>query len=243
MSDAPKPALKACRIEDLGTCSYETAYQIQLDRVRVKKSDPESEDVLFLVEHPDVYTFGRKSKEPPPAWLPNVFGVERGGEVTFHNPGQLVGYPILRLGEGERDVHRHLRRLEQLLIDVLDEFGLSAERREGLTGVWVGGGARKIASLGVAFSSWVTYHGFALNVRNDLSGFSKIQPCGLPSAVMTSMELELERPVDLLRVKQAVVRRFGPLFERKSESLGLLEERPLRRRLPTGHRDRDDVLL
>lgn len=243
MSDAPKPAPKTCRIEDLGICSYETAYRIQLDLVREKKSDPDEEDVLFLVEHPDVYTFGRKSKEPPPAWLPNVFSVERGGEVTYHNPGQLVGYPVLRLAEGERDVHRHLRRLEQLLIDVLREFGLPACRREGFTGVWVAGGTRKIASLGVAFSGWVTYHGFALNVQNDLSGFSKIHPCGLPSAVMTSMERELGRPISLVGVKQSVARRFGPLFERKGEGPGLIEEGTLGGGLEASRGDRHDVLL
>lgn len=212
MSEEPKRLLE---IVDLGLSDYGTAYQRQRDLVRDKKTNPDLSDVLFLVEHPDVYTYGRKSKEPPPAWLPNVFGVERGGEVTFHNPGQLVGYPILALDEGERDVHRHLRRLEQLLIDVVESYGVKAGRREGFTGVWVGDGKRKIASLGVAFSGWVTYHGFALNVSNDLAGFSRISPCGLPSEVMTSLARETGASgLEMTEIKARISSGFGPLFER-----------------------------
>ncbi|MCB0403186.1 MAG: lipoyl(octanoyl) transferase LipB [Bdellovibrionales bacterium] len=196
-------------IRDLGLIAYEAAYDEQKQLVAAKRSDEHLPDYLLLLEHPEVYTHGRKSK---PEEIPNnAVEIERGGQATYHNPGQLVGYPILRMEPGHRDLHRYLRWLEDRLIAVLMQFGIAAGRREGATGVWVEEGARKIASIGVAVSGWVTYHGFALNVCNDLSGFQRIQPCGFDSRVMTSMLQSLGKahcpPMDA--VKAAVRQEFA----------------------------------
>jgi lipoyl(octanoyl) transferase len=201
-------------LEEWGTLPYEEAYQKQLELVnRCKRS--ESLDRLVFVEHPDVYTFGRRSTAPEVNTAFPMVAVERGGQVTFHNPGQLVAYPILKLQEKERDLHKYLRKLEQVLIDVLADFGLPSERRPGATGVWIVGKEKKIASIGVAVSSWVTYHGTALNVKNDLSGFAKISPCGFASEVMTSMAVELkDHCPSLTEVKETYLRHFTRLFSR-----------------------------
>lgn len=203
-------------LRDEGLCPYPVAYQLQLDLVRAKKHRVVTEDVLILVEHPEVYTFGRKSRSAPLIEGFPAFGIERGGEVTYHNPGQLVGYPILSLEGEERDLHLHLRRIESLLIDVLAEFGVQGDRREGATGVWIQEKSKKIASIGVAVSGWITYHGFALNLSNDLTGFSRIQPCGFSSDVMTSLSQELgEKSPSMSQVKEAVVRCFQRHFNRQ----------------------------
>lgn len=202
---------------DAGLSDYDAVYATQLALVEKKKRGEVSYDYLVLVEHPDVYTYGRKSRDNQQELegFGNVFSIERGGEVTFHNPGQLVAYPILGLHGDERDIHRHLRRLESTLIDVLADFELEGERREGLTGVWMRGKQKKIASIGVAASSWVTYHGCALNVSNDLTGFGRIRPCGLSSDVMTSMQAELgEACPSVVDVKDAFLRHFSRHFER-----------------------------
>src|SRR5574341_878209 len=147
-------------------------------------------DVLLLLEHPPVVTLGRNSHAAhllQPAGI-EVFEVERGGDVTFHGPGQLVGYPILDLGAYKKDLHWYLRTLEQALIDALDQLHIPAERNPGFTGVWTRG--RKIASIGIHVKQWVTWHGFALNVATDLADFERIVPCGIPGVVMTSVQRE-----------------------------------------------------
>jgi lipoyl(octanoyl) transferase len=198
---------------DLGTEPYSLAYQRQLDQIAAIKNNSASE-TLFLVEHPDVYTFGRKSKILP-GHLKNVFEVERGGEATFHNPGQLVAYPLLKLIGKECDLHWYLRKLEDTLIDVLAKFGIEAEARKGATGVWVKGQEKKIASIGVAVRHWITFHGVALNVSNDLSGFSQISPCGFSAEVMTSMQRELgEQCPSLAEVKSIFLESFEAHFDR-----------------------------
>lgn len=200
---------------DAGVTDYDVMYETQRSLVDKKRANPEDHDYLILVEHPDVYTYGRKSKIPSPEQFTNAFEVERGGEVTYHNPGQLVGYPILKLRENERDLHLHLRRLEWTLIDVLRDFGLNGERREGATGVWLQGKQKKIASIGVAVSSWVTYHGCALNVNNDLSGFTRINPCGFSAEVMTSLQEQLgESCPTMSDVKESFLNHFGRNFSR-----------------------------
>ena len=160
-------------------------------------------DTLLLLEHPPVITLGRSWK---PSSLPidpealrargiEVFDIERGGDVTYHGPGQLVGYPILDLQQHQPDLHWYLRQLEDMLIGALGSLGIAAGRRASYTGVWTGG--RKIASIGVHVRQWVTWHGFALNVTTDLSPFSLIVPCGIPDVVMTSVKKEapaLEKP-------------------------------------------------
>ena len=150
-------------------------------------------DVLLLLEHPPVITLGRNSHAEhvlaDGAGI-EVFEIERGGDVTYHGPGQLVGYPIIDLTHHRQDLHWYLRTLEQALIDALARLGVGAERHPGYTGVWTGGGKRKIASIGVHVKQWVTWHGFALNVTTDLTAFDRIVPCGIAGVEMTSVEKE-----------------------------------------------------
>lgn len=165
---------------------YQAVYALQkaLMEERIRNTIP---DTLLLGEHAPVITLGRGFHAENllfPEGIP-VVSVERGGDVTYHGPGQLVGYPILALQPGERDLHRYLRQLEDVIITVLAHYGLQGSRRSGWTGVWVQD--RKIASIGVAVRKWVTYHGFALNVSTDLSDYRRINPCGLPAETMTSM--------------------------------------------------------
>ncbi len=171
-----------------------------------------------MVEHPHVFTLGRRgdrsnllSDELP------VYQVERGGDVTYHGPGQLVGYPILKLDGFEQDIRNYLSRLEEVLIDTVAEFGLKAEHSERQTGVWVG--EKKLASIGVAIKSWVTYHGFALNVNTDLSYFGKIRPCGLESSTLTSMKSIIGRQVEMAKVKAKVKRHFARVFQRRLKNV------------------------
>ena len=165
-------------------------WQRALAQARIERRLPH--DVLLLLEHPPVVTLGRNAHATHLLAAPGVqvFEVERGGDVTYHGPGQLVGYPILDLTDHRPDLHWYLRTLEQALIGALAELDISAERRAGYTGVWVRGGSRKIASIGVHVKHWVTWHGFALNVTTDLAGFERIVPCGIPGVVMTSVERE-----------------------------------------------------
>jgi lipoate-protein ligase B len=181
----------------LGTMAYLEALELQRNVAHARISGVVPQDVLLLVEHPPVVTLGRSSKQKhhvaSPEFLAKrgveVHEVERGGDVTFHGPGQLVGYPIVDLKRHKRDLHWYLRRLEQSLMDTLDSYGIFAERNKGFTGVWTSG--RKIASIGVHARDWVTWHGFALNVTTDLSYFDLIVPCGIDGVVMTSMAREL----------------------------------------------------
>jgi lipoyl(octanoyl) transferase len=166
-------------------------------------------DALLLLEHPPVYTLGRGADArflgAAGDGAVRVVRVGRGGEVTYHGPGQLVGYPIIGLREHRPDVRWYVRTLEGVLIDALADVGIAAERRAGLTGVWVG--PRKIASIGVAIRRWVTWHGFALNVGTDLAGFGAITPCGIEGVVMTSVARE-GGPTSLDHVAEVVLARF-----------------------------------
>ncbi len=171
-------------------------------------------DVLLLLEHPPVYTLGRGAD---PRFLGAgadgpipVVRAGRGGQVTYHGPGQLVGYPIVDLRGHRQDVHWYVRELEQVLIDALDAFGIVAGRVTGLTGVWVDG-RRKIASIGIGIRRWVTWHGFALNVGRDLTPFAAITPCGLSGVVMTSVACE-GGPDDVERVGDVVLAAFTARF-------------------------------
>lgn len=210
-----RPQGQGFLLEDLGLRNYDEVYHYQLELVGRLKHAHLSLDRLLFVEHNDIYTLGRRSSQAETDQAFPTISIERGGQITFHNPGQLVCYPILRLREKEKDLHKYLRRLEQLLIDVLSDFGLKGERRPGATGVWIEGREKKIASIGVAVSSWVTYHGTALNISNDLSGFAKIRPCGFPSEVMTSMAVELRDACpSISEVKESYVHHFGRIFQR-----------------------------
>jgi lipoate-protein ligase B len=171
----------------LGTVEYRRAHALQQALVAARLREQIS-DSLLVLEHPHVYTLGRGADEKfilaPRAKVP-VIRVSRGGQVTYHGPGQVVAYPILKLEGPARDVGRYLRQLEQVMIDALAEIGVCAERRDRFTGVWIG--ARKIASIGVGIRRWVTYHGFALNLSTDLSYFDSIVPCGIEGCRMTSL--------------------------------------------------------
>jgi lipoyl(octanoyl) transferase len=198
---------------------YREAHARQLDWVAARQRG-ERPDALMLVEHPHVITVGRRLGALANLLRPGdveVVEVERGGDVTYHGPGQIVAYPILALGEGERDLHRFLRNLEEGMIRALAESGIEAGREPGKTGVWVGGGARKIASIGIACRKWVTFHGLALNVNTDLGYFARIQPCGFDARVMTSMDAELRREVAMGPVKAALAASLGDCLGRVFE--------------------------
>ncbi len=181
------PAAINLNIARFGAVDYAAALELQSALVAARMRD-EIADTLLLLEHPHVYTLGRGADERfltnPPSDVP-IYRVSRGGEVTYHGPGQLVGYPILKLEGPDRDVIRYLRKLEQILINAFARYGIAARRREKLTGVWVGD--EKIASIGVGLRRWVTLHGFAINVATDLSFFERIVPCGIGGCRMTSI--------------------------------------------------------
>jgi lipoate-protein ligase B len=189
-------------VSDLGVMRYADALTLQRDAAHARLAGTLAHDVLFLVQHPPVITLGRATKsgtllassEQLAARGVELFDVERGGDVTFHGPGQLVGYPIVNLEQHRQDLHWYLRQLEEVMIRALAPFGITAARNPGKTGVWVG--SRKIASIGVHARQWVTWHGFALNVTTDLSYFDLMVPCGIQDVVMTSVERECLESAD-----------------------------------------------
>lgn len=208
---------------DLGRRGYAPVLELQRELRRRRVAGELTEDLLLLVEHDPVITLGRGTRDSS---LPvsrallqarglEVFEVERGGDVTLHAPGQLVGYPILDLGGFRQDLHWYLRQLEETLIRGLSQVGVAADRNPGKTGVWSSG--RKIASIGIHVKQWVTLHGFALNVTTDLSHFDLIVPCGIHGVTMTSVACELAGPSDDLwsSTRAAVIRHFGEVFGRE----------------------------
>ena len=185
---------------------FPDALALQEKIVAQKREDRGSEDELLLLEHEPVYTIGRtpdRSSLLGVEHLPHpLFSINRGGQATYHGPGQLIGYPIVDLRRCGQDLHKYLRWLERLLIELLSEYGIAATQRGSLTGVWVED--RKIASIGVGVRQWITMHGFALNVCGDLSPFSHIVPCGLNSVAMTSMEMETGDTFSVVGVASAM---------------------------------------
>jgi lipoyl(octanoyl) transferase len=208
-----------------GLVPYEEARRAQ-KRIEGARLAGELPDVLLLLEHPPVYTKGRRA-EPGELGMGEEWyrmqGIEvcetdRGGRVTYHGPGQLVGYPIVSLKPYGDNVHEYVRRLERLMIESLAPYGVEAEVIEGLTGVWVGGGppgGRKIGSIGVHVNRGVTTHGFAVNVNNDLQPFEWIVPCGIEGVRMTSITRELQREQDMNIYMDRVAELFGRIFERE----------------------------
>ena len=213
-SQQPSPA--DLHVRWVGRMEFARALALQEEIVLKKRDDCSVEDQLLLLEHEPVYTIGRtpdqsslsatgriRRGELDAAHLPHpVFAINRGGQATYHGPGQLMGYPIIDLRRCGQDLHKYLRWLEQLLIDLLAEYGIAASRRELLTGVWVGD--RKIASIGVGVRHWITMHGFALNVSGDLSPFNHIVPCGINNVAMTSMEKETDAAFSVSRVAASI---------------------------------------
>tara|TARA_B100000959_G_scaffold244716_1_gene268836 strand:+ start:3212 stop:3859 length:648 start_codon:yes stop_codon:yes gene_type:complete len=203
------------RVMDLGHRPYEEVWNIQKD-MQIKRINNEIDDLLILVEHDPVYTLGKNADADHLLQSRdrsvNVVNIERGGDITFHGPGQLVGYPILDLTNYKKSVSWYMRALEQLTIEVLSEFGIMANRIEGLTGVWVGD--EKIAAQGVRLSRWVTMHGFSLNVDPDLSFYDGIIPCGIFDRGVTSMQQLLGTAQKMEKVKSLVIDKFNQIFIR-----------------------------
>ena len=194
------------RVRWLGRNEFADALVLQEELLAQKRADRSLKDELLLLEHEPVYTIGRtpdKSSLLGSAHLPHpLFAINRGGQATYHGPGQLMGYPIIDLRRCGQDLHRYLRWLEQLLIELLAHYGIAASRRESLTGVWID--QRKIASIGVGVRHWITMHGFALNVCGDLSPFNYIIPCGINGVAMTSMEKEKGNTYSVVDVAKAL---------------------------------------
>jgi lipoate-protein ligase B len=198
---------------------FETCWQLQQQRLEQIAGSPGQDcECVYLVEHPHILTLGRKGNDANVLRRIGVDGEEipvlrinRGGDVTYHGPGQLIGYPILDLSRRNRDVHRHLRRLEAILIRCAARFGIEAFRRPGLTGVWTQWG--KLASIGVGVRKWITQHGFALNVCPDLRYFDLIHPCGIAGCAVVSLSSVLARPVTLPDVVPIVAEEFGAEFQ------------------------------
>ena len=200
-------------VQNIGRKSYKAVWDLQKE-MQQQRINGNIEDTLILVEHDPVYTLGKNANEDHLLQSRDesvdVFNIERGGDITFHGPGQLVGYPILDLSNYKKSVSWYMRTLEQVLIDTLIEFKIIAQRNDGLTGVWVGD--EKIAALGVRISRWVTMHGFALNVNPDLSFYDGIIPCGIFDHGVTSMEQLLVETQNNDNVKNMVIEKFNKYF-------------------------------
>jgi lipoyl(octanoyl) transferase len=208
--------MRSCQVRELGRVDYGTALDLQ-QRLVAERKEGSIPDQLLLLEHPHVITLGRNGhvenllagEEVLRRAGISFYPTDRGGDITYHGPGQLVGYPIVDLREWKRDVGAYVRGVEQAIIDTLADFGISAGRIPKLTGVWVG--ERKIAAIGVHISRWVTSHGFALNVTTDLSYFQYIVPCGLTKPV-TSMA-QLGTRTDLTEVSRSLAAHYGRVFD------------------------------
>jgi len=203
-----------CQLYTPGQVPYKVAWDWQRSQVAKRLLYPDLADVLLLLEHPSVYTLGQGAstdflKFNPVSAPFELHRIERGGEVTYHCPGQLVGYPILNLRRYRQDLHWYLRQLEEVLIQTLKIYGLAGSRLPGLTGVWLEG--RKVAAIGIKIKRWITMHGFALNVCPDLSGFERIVPCGISDRPVGSLE-EFIPGIDVLQVQQQVAATFSAVF-------------------------------
>ena len=208
-------------ILDLGLSPFKEVWDLQKELVK-KRQNGQIKDTLILAEHEPVYTLGKNADENH--ILQNTprdvktYQIERGGDVTFHGPGQLVGYPILDLHNYKKSISCYMRGLEQLIIDTLTEFTVRADRKDGLTGVWVGD--EKIAALGVRVTRWITMHGFSLNVAPDLTYYSGIIPCGIFEYGVTSMAKQLTIEVEVDSVKQVLIEKFMNQFQTAESMIG-----------------------
>lgn len=233
-------------VADFGTRSYAEMLDLQRAAAKARIAGTLDQDLLLLVEHTPVVTLGRSSKDAHLLFNPEqlrargveVFEVERGGDVTFHGPGQLVGYPIIDLKRHRQDLHWYLRQVEETLIRALATFGIAGERVPKYTGVWTKG--RKIASIGVHARDWVTWHGFALNVTTDLSYFDLMVPCGISDVQMTSVAAECPgQAPDVSMMGQVVADAFASVFHRKTGPVTL--HRDLSALGPSREVGRDDA--
>ncbi|MBD2081040.1 lipoyl(octanoyl) transferase LipB [Leptolyngbya sp. FACHB-17] len=207
--------MRSCLLYTQGLMPYKLAWEWQRSLADARKQNPDLNDVLILLEHPPVYTLGQGSDLGFLKFDPNqseyeLHRIERGGEVTYHCPGQVVGYPILNLNYYQKDLHWYLRQLEEVIIRVLAVYGLMGTRIPGLTGVWVKD--RKLAAIGIKVSRWITMHGFALNVHPDLSGFDRIVPCGIADKAVGSLE-QFVPGITIEEVKREIAIAFADVFE------------------------------
>ncbi len=214
--------IAAPKIRWLGRIAFADALELQEQAVEARRTNEDLGDEILLLEHEPVYTIGRtpdRSSLRSETSLPHpLFAINRGGQATYHGPGQLMGYPILNLKRHGQDLHRYLRWIEDVLIELLARYGIDAGTREGLTGVWVG--QRKIASIGVGVRHWITMHGFALNVCGDLQPFASIVPCGISGVEMTSIERETGRTISVIDVAED----FGKMATESLRTLAVRSE-------------------
>lgn len=204
------------QVQDLGNSSYKRTWELQKE-LQLQRIENNIDDTLLLVEHEPVYTFGKNADENHllQNYPENVklFYTERGGDITFHGPGQIVGYPIMDLHNYKMSISWYMRSLEEVIIRSLDKFGISADRKDSLTGVWVED--EKIAALGVRISRWVTMHGFALNVNTDLAYYDSIIPCGIFDYGITSMKHILGEKQNISKIKSTLSAVFLDVFQLK----------------------------
>src|SRR5882672_3913545 len=223
---------RLCELRNLHLVTYENAMHLQQKLVGLRQTNS-IPDQLLLLEHPPVITLGRggdagnllASPEALRAQRVRFFETTRGGDITYHGPGQIVGYPIIHLGEGNRDVRKYVTKLEEVLIRTVAEYGITASRTDGQRGIWVGD--NRIAAIGVRIARWVTSHGFALNVSTNLEHFRLITPCGLHGTGVTSISNLVGRDVALAEVREIVAAKFAEVFERdvvpRAESIHLVK--------------------
>ncbi|HCY77363.1 MAG TPA: lipoyl(octanoyl) transferase [Ignavibacteriales bacterium] len=219
---------------DLGLIDYKEAWDIQ-KFVHQYRVENKIDDVFFLLEHPHTYTLGKTGDKEnlvgDEKYLRDnkisVYDIDRGGDITYHGPGQIVGYPIINLTNWQQDTHKYLRALEEIIIRVCSEYRLNGSRVEKYTGVWIEN--RKICAIGIKVSRWITMHGFAFNVNTDLKLFNGIIPCGISDKDVTSLNRELKKEINLSEVKERILHHFSELFiydqiefKSKSEILNLI---------------------
>ncbi len=216
-------------VSDLGTMRYEKAWHLQRQLFEERQRDSK-EDILLLVEHPHTYTLGktanRKNLIGSDEFLKenniSVFDIDRGGDITYHGPGQIVGYPVLNLANWQKDTGKYLRALEEIIIRVCREYGLECTRKEKYTGVWIED--RKICAIGIKVKNWITMHGFAFNVNTDLKMFGGIIPCGIKDKEVTSLQAELGIEFEIQEVKEKIISQFVNYFKYNNfETVDLLQ--------------------
>jgi lipoate-protein ligase B len=202
---------------DLGFIDYKEAWDLQKS-IFNKRLSGEIPDTFFMLEHPHTYTLGKVAEKEN--LISNddqlkelgisVYEIDRGGDITYHGPGQIVGYPIINLKDWKEDTHEYLRGLEEIIIQTCSHYGISSERNSKYTGVWIGN--RKIAAIGIKVSRWITMHGFAFNVNTDLNYFGGIIPCGIKDKDVTSLQRELNKQLDIQEVKEVLLQNFKKYF-------------------------------